>query len=78
MLKRRNNDDGNGKDRSAIAYALSLGFGVAIPLALFIVGGVWLDGSLNSSPIFLLLGVLFGMIGAGYSFYRLIDLSSKK
>ncbi len=77
MMKRRNGDNGSGKERSAVAYALSLGFGIAIPLALFIVGGVWLDGTFKTSPVFLLLGILFGMIGAGYSFYRLIDLSSK-
>lgn len=80
MTTGRNSDEGE-KERSVVSYAVGLGFAIAIPLALFIVGGVWLDGLLNTRPLFVLLGILLGFISAGYSFWRLIamtDTTSKK
>jgi F0F1-type ATP synthase assembly protein I len=71
-----NNRNGN-KGRSAVGLALSLGFGIAVPLALFIVGGIWLDGVLNTKPLFLLLGILLGLIDAGYTFWKLVNLSNR-
>jgi F0F1-type ATP synthase assembly protein I len=55
--------------RQNLAYALSLGmqFGlmVAGTLALFLLGGVYLDKFLRTKPLFMILGIVMGFIGAG-------------
>jgi F0F1-type ATP synthase assembly protein I len=54
--------------RKNLIYALSLGmqFGlmVAITLAGFLLGGVYLDKWLHTTPLFLIFGVIFGFAGA--------------
>jgi len=55
-----------------LAVASQLGFGIAGPLIVFIAGGVFLDKKVGTSPLFLLIGVVFGMIGAGYAMYDLV------
>jgi len=55
-----------------LAVASQLGFGIAGPLIIFIAGGIFLDKKVGTSPLFLLIGVVFGMIGAGYAIYDLV------
>jgi len=55
-----------------LAVASQLGFGIAGPLIVFIVGGIFLDKKVGTSPLFLLIGVVFGMIGAGYAIFDLV------
>lgn len=55
-----------------LAIASQLGFGIAGPLIVFIAGGVFLDKKIGTSPLFLLVGVVFGLIGAGYAMYDLV------
>ena len=55
-----------------LAIASQLGFGIAGPLIVFIVGGIFLDKKAGTSPLFLLIGVVFGMIGAGYAIFDLV------
>jgi hypothetical protein len=55
-----------------LAIASQLGFGIAGPLIVFIVGGIFLDKKVGTSPLFLLIGVVFGMIGAGYAIFDLV------
>ena len=59
-------------DRNTIrvlAIASQLGFSLAVPLVVFIVGGIFLDKKVGTSPLFLLIGIVFGFIGAGYGLY---------
>ncbi|MEI7553937.1 AtpZ/AtpI family protein [Candidatus Chlorohelix sp.] len=74
-MSNRNDGTGSNEEKSAMAFALSLGFGIAVPLALFIVSGVWLDGLLNTTPLFVLIGIFLGLFSAGYFFWRLIVAS---
>jgi F0F1-type ATP synthase assembly protein I len=60
------------KELSALALASQLGFTVAGPLIVFILGGIFLDKKTGTSPLFLLIGVVCGMIGAGYAIYDLV------
>lgn len=55
-----------------LAIASQVGFGIAGPLIVFIGGGVFLDKKVGTSPLFLLIGMVFGMIGAGYAMYDLV------
>jgi ATP synthase protein I len=48
-----------------------LGFTIAIPIAIGAIGGGYLDGYTHTKPLFLLLGLLLGLISGIYGAYRL-------
>ncbi len=61
------------------AAALALQFGSLVG-AMFIVGilgGRWLDERLDLSPLFLLVGLMLGLLGSGYVFYRIATALSR-
>ena len=74
------------KDRkkAAAAYAeigpyASLGIQFAVTILLFLAGGWWLDGQLATTPLFIILGTLFGAVAGFYKLYRtLMDLEEKR
>jgi F0F1-type ATP synthase assembly protein I len=70
LPKRSEQRDGE-RDLQKIATASTLGFGVAVSLALLVGGGVWLDQRLDLAPVFTLIGLLLGLIAAGYQLYEL-------
>jgi F0F1-type ATP synthase assembly protein I len=43
---------------SAIYLGLELGFLIAVPLIIFLLGGLWLDKKMQTTPLFLILGLL--------------------
>ncbi|MBF6613910.1 MAG: AtpZ/AtpI family protein [Chloroflexi bacterium] len=61
-------DNGLGK---ALALAAQLGFSVALPMVVFIGGGVWLDARLGTRPWLLFLGVILGVLSAAAAFYQI-------
>ncbi len=54
------------------ALASQLGFSLAAPLVFFIGGGILLDRKVGTTPLFLLVGVILGMIGAGYGLWDVV------
>lgn len=69
--------DDSGRDYSSIGAATTLGFGIAVSLALLVGGGVWLDQVLGTEPWLMLVGLVLGMIAAGYQLWELVLLSRK-
>jgi hypothetical protein len=59
------------RDMRRIGMATTLGFGVAVSLAVMVGGGVWLDQALDIAPVFTLVGLALGLISAGYQLYEL-------
>jgi hypothetical protein len=62
------------KDRAgmqALALVAQLGFTIACPMVVFIGGGAWLDGQLDTVPWFLFLGIFLGLLAAGGALYQL-------
>jgi hypothetical protein len=59
------------RDLRKIATASTLGFGVAVSLAVLVGGGVWLDRRLDMAPVFTLVGLALGLLSAGYQLYEL-------
>ncbi|MCA1669706.1 MAG: AtpZ/AtpI family protein [Thermomicrobia bacterium] len=55
-----------------LAIATQIGFGVAVPLLIFVGGGAFLDKKTGHSPLFLLIGLVIGLIGAGYELFDLV------
>jgi hypothetical protein len=51
---------------------LGLGSSMALTLLLSLGAGYWVDGKLGTRPIFFLLGGAFGLLAAGYNFYKTV------
>ena len=47
-----------------------IGIQFALTILVFVLGGVWLDKRLHSSPWFVLVGTFVGAAGGFYSMYR--------
>ncbi len=66
----------NSKDTpdglKGIAGHLDLGLRLAVSVLLGIAGGYWLDGKLGTSPLFLIVGLAFGMTAGFLSLYRTV------
>ena len=58
--------------RLAALQLLGVGFFVAGSIILGVVGGRWLDGKLNSEPVFLIVGLLLGIVVAFYGVYIML------
>jgi ATP synthase protein I len=62
--------------RSGVGLALrllSLGWLVALSILLGVVGGLWLDGVLDTRPLFILLGLIIGSVLAFYGVYKMVS-----
>ncbi len=51
--------------------AIGLGWSIGVSLVVFILGGVFLDRWLGTTPWLTLTGVVLGLISAGYLLYEL-------
>ena len=56
----------------SVARLLGVGWYVAICIVGGVWGGVWLDEKLGTSPLFLLIGLMLGLVIAGAGVYRLL------
>ncbi len=54
------------------ARALGVGLTFAVTVALFAVAGHWLDRRAGTSPLFVLVGVLFGVVGGTIHMLRIL------
>ena len=51
---------------------LGLGWYVGICIFLGVIGGLWLDNKLDSKPVFVIVGLLLGIIVAFYGVYKMV------
>ncbi len=58
--------------RLAALQLLGVGFFVAASIILGVVGGRWIDNRLNSEPLFLIIGLLLGVVVAFYGVYLML------
>ncbi len=49
-----------------------VGFFIGTCIVLGIFGGLWLDNRLNTKPAFLLIGVVLGIVIAGFGVYQML------
>jgi ATP synthase protein I len=78
-------DTAGGNERSNDYSALSLigvGWYICISILIGIFGGIWLDNRLNTGHLFLIIGLVFGLISAVYGVAKIvrrqIDLSNRQ
>ena len=69
--------ENSGRDLQSIGTAVTLGFGVAVSLAVLAGGGVWLDTRFDTAPLWSLVGLFLGLVSAGYQLYELVLASQK-
>ena len=55
-----------------LALVGQLGFTIATPTILLAILGNYLDGRFHTTPLFILLGLLLGLISGIYGAYRLL------
>jgi F0F1-type ATP synthase assembly protein I len=58
----------------AAGTAVGLGCSIVTSIILFIGGGIALDSWTDRSPLFTLIGVVLGLIAAGYQLYELAQM----
>jgi F0F1-type ATP synthase assembly protein I len=64
-------------DRStirALGLVSGIGFSIALSIGLGVGLGILLDNTLNTAPIFLIVGILVGLGLAGYTLYSLVAI----
>lgn len=59
--------------KPAVSYgALGASLTFAAVVALFALGGLWLDDRLNTRPVFVLIGILLGLVGGTIHLLRVV------
>ena len=58
----------------AVGAAMGIGCSIVVTLIFFIGGGILLDRAVGMSPVFTLIGVVIGLIGAGYELLELAQV----
>ncbi len=73
-------DDSAAKHTRNMYQALSassVGLELGISVVLGVLGGMWLDGEVGSTPWFMLLGMVIGLIAGFRSVMRAVDRSDR-
>ena len=61
-----------------LAPYLGLGIQFVISLVIFILLGYWLDKKLESSPLYILIGVFLGLFSGFFNLFRVVSRMDKK
>ncbi|MEJ7837899.1 MAG: AtpZ/AtpI family protein [Thermomicrobiales bacterium] len=64
-------------DVQAAGAAQGLGCGIVASLIIFIGLGIFIDQRIGTMPLFTLIGVVIGLVGAGYQLYELTLIGRK-
>ena len=52
---------------------IGVGWFVGISILLGVLGGLWLDNKFDTKPIFIIIGLILGLIVAFYGVYRILS-----
>ena len=62
-----------GMSRLIAALRLTgVGFFIGGSIVLGVVGGLWLDNRMNTKPVFILVGLVLGIVVAAYGVYQML------
>ena len=51
---------------------IGIGWFIGLSILLGVLSGLWLDDKLDTQPLFILIGLFFGLITAVYGVYRML------
>ena len=63
---------------NALGLAWELGYTIAIPIVILGFGGAWLDKKVQTSPAFLLAGIVLAIFISGIAVYRKVKKITKE
>ncbi len=73
------------KDKGAVRFVIreigpyiDLGMSMAVSMTVGVLGGLWLDKKIHTTPLFLLIGFFFGATAGFWSIYRTVYLKDRK
>ena len=71
------NDDNNDTNGGGISWrtaTATVGLALAIPSMLFVPAlvGYWIDSKYGTSPLWLIVGLVIGLLGTAFDVYRLL------
>ena len=49
-----------------------VGWFIGISILLGVLGGLWVDNKFGTKPLFVIVGLVFGLIVAGYGVYQML------
>lgn len=79
VVEEKNAQETNSLSKSdLISFAFDLGFAIIIPLIIFALGGRLLDKKMDTSPLFLIVGILISLIFTGIAVYKKAKKFSSK
>ncbi len=55
----------------------AIGIQIAVSVAIGCFGGVWLDNRLDTTPLFVLVGIVVGLGAVSWDIYKLLKLTQK-
>jgi len=62
-----------GMSRWVAALRLTgVGFFIGTCIVMGVVGGLWLDNKLNTAPVFMIVGLVLGIVVAAYGVYQML------
>lgn len=62
---------------SVLGLLSMLGVAIVVPIIGGVIAGVWMDGKMETKPLFTLLGLGLGLLSAGWVAYKMIMRSLK-
>ena len=57
---------------------MGVGWYIGACIVLGVLGGLWLDNKLNTKPVLVIVGLIFGVVVAFYGVYRMILPNTNK
>ena len=51
---------------------IGVGWFIGISILLGVLGGSWLDNRFGTGPLFVIVGLMFGLVVAGYGVYQML------
>ncbi|WP_372796262.1 AtpZ/AtpI family protein [Pontiella sp.] len=74
-----NKEDGDSfEERRKISTAMGFGTSFAAGMAVFGLGGHWLDGKYDKEPLFTLIGIGLGLFYGAYELWKLILMTNRQ
>ena len=58
--------------RAAALRLVGVGWFIGISILLGVLAGLWLDNKYNTRPLFIIIGLIIGLIVAGYGVYQML------